>query len=91
MRLEDKNTTMPLTSAEHPDSSSRNVKVLAETFWEKRKKKKKSKPDLQNPEVLDAREVHFGDSGDVVSVQIPAERNTGLGTGFSSEFRLSCT
>lgn len=31
--------------------------------------------NLQNPEVLDAREVHFGDSGDVVSVQIPAETN----------------
>ncbi len=34
--------------------------------------------NLQNPEVLDAREVHFSDSGDVVSVQIPTERNTGV-------------
>lgn len=47
-------------------------------------KEKRSEPRLQNPEVLDAREVHFGDSGDVVSVQIPAERNTGLGMWFES-------
>lgn len=68
---------MPFTSAEHADSSRQNVNVLAETFWEKTKQtKKKSKADSQNPEVLDAREVHFGDSGDVVSVQISAERET---------------
>jgi len=36
----------------------------------------KTETDLQDPEVLEAREVHFGDSGDVVSVQIPAERQT---------------
>lgn len=47
---------------------------LATTFWQREKKERE--PNLQNPEVLDAREVHFSDSGDVVSVQIPAERNT---------------
>lgn len=41
MRLKDKNITMPFTSAEHADSSSQNVKVLAEAFWEKMKKKKR--------------------------------------------------
>lgn len=40
--------------------------------------KTKKETNLQNPEVLDAREVHFSDSGDVVSVQIPAERNTAV-------------
>lgn len=36
----------------------------------------KEDTNSQNPEVLDAGEVHLGDSGDVVSVQIPTERNT---------------
>lgn len=92
MRLEDKTITMPLTSAEHPYSQSQNVTILAKIFWVKKWKKKKinqSEPHLQNPEVLDAREVHFGDSGDVVSVQIPAGRNMGLGIQFESECRSS--
>lgn len=38
--------------------------------------KTKKQTNLQNPEVLDAGEVDFSDPGDVVSVQIPAERNT---------------
>lgn len=42
--------------------------------------------NLQNPEVLDAREVHFSDSGDVVSVQIPTERNTGVTNPINKRF-----
>lgn len=34
----------------------------------------KRETNLQNPEVLDTGKVHLRDSGDVVSVQIPAER-----------------
>lgn len=34
----------------------------------------KRETNLQNPEVLDAGKVHLRDSGDVVSVQIPAEK-----------------
>lgn len=34
----------------------------------------KRETNLQNPEVLDTGKIHLRDSGDVVSVQIPAER-----------------
>ena len=37
---------------------------------------RKIERNLQNPEVLEARKVHFSNSGDVVSVQIPTEKNT---------------
>lgn len=32
--------------------------------------------NLQNPEVFEPSKVHFGDSSDVVPVQVPADRNT---------------
>ena len=53
-----------------PESSLQNFVFYAETNEEE--------TDLQNPEVLDTGEVHFGDSGDVVSVQIPTERNNSV-------------
>lgn len=36
---------------------------------------------LQHAQVLEAREVHFGDPGDVIPVQIPGERKKGGGKG----------
>lgn len=45
-------------------------------LWFLSERKTKKETNLQNPEVLEAREVHFSDSCNVVSVQIPAGRNT---------------
>lgn len=51
---------------------------LISVLWFLFERKTKKETNLQNPEVLEAREVHFSDSCNVVSVQIPAERNTGV-------------
>lgn len=45
----------------------------------------KKERNLQNPEVLDARKVHFSDSGDVVFIQIPVERNAEVSSDSSNQ------